>query len=377
MNCRGGNRRNAVNSVTGFTLLELLAVIAIIGILAGLALPAISRVRERSKIGAAKAQLAHIETAISQFYADHGTFPAMGNDWLDGTFYPSEDIGTDRIGPFMWDNTLKDWVVNPAYQGPDRDGSEGNYQLDPGEDIGLDLVANDPYDSSPNIPSYFSDNDGSTTDPSIGENNGKLDGSYYDRLGMFTKEDTSGLFDIFGPRGLQYHYYAAQVTGQTMHGMPEFTAYTGLADYKTNHPTHYNRWVIYSVGPDGIDHGLHNYFLTMQSGEDVGSDGYASDPSDADTDFILFEPSANENNETDDALSGTPVTFRETQWTISFAGGSYERGLNPAGTSELDTADGQPVFSYDVRQERRSQRHIYATPDGDAAAFGVIMRYGP
>ena len=55
MSCKGERNRIITNSSSGFTLLELLAVIAIIGLLASLALPAISRIRERSRIGAVKA----------------------------------------------------------------------------------------------------------------------------------------------------------------------------------------------------------------------------------------------------------------------------------------------------------------------------------
>lgn len=329
----------------GFTLLELLAVIAIIGLLASIALPAISRIRERARIGAVKAQLAQIEIALQQYYTEWDTFPPMGSDWLGGSFWYSEDVGADGQGPF-----LRGGAVNPAYTGPDQDGTEGNYRLDPGEDTGL----------------YPWDADDPTAD------NGRLDGTYYDRLGMFTMEDTGALIDEFA-KGTYYHYYAGYVPWTTDLGMPDYDSYSSLADYRLNHPNFYNRFVIYSVGIDGKDHGLHNYFLVMQDGEDVGSDAYASDPMDLDSDGILFEPSAGENNDTNDAIvSGT---IRETRWTTP--GGGSEQALPGGNSSRLEGPKGEPVFSFDVRQERRRRGQVHAMPDGDAQAYGVIMRYGP
>jgi hypothetical protein len=43
----------------------------------------------------------------------------------------------------------------------------------------------------------------------------------------------------------------------------------------------------------------------------------------------------------------------------------------------LEGPKGQPVFSYDVRMERRRDGQVFAMPDGDAVSFGMIMRYGP
>lgn len=361
MDCRGESNRKTFSSLSGFTLLELLAVIAIIGLLASLALPAISRYRERMRIGAVKAQLAHIETALSQYYAEYDTYPPLGNDWLGGSFFPSEDVGTDGQGPFTYNSVSGAWEVNASYTAPDTDGTEGNYRLDPGEDIGIYpwLGANDP-----------------TRD------NNKLDGTYYDRMGMFSGTDKAGLVDEFAAN-TEYHYYPAYVPDQTALGMPDYRSYNGLSGYMTNHPDFYNRWVIYSVGIDGKDHGLHTYMITMQDGEDVGADGYAGDPMDdgsgvanavSDNDGVLFEPSIGEN----DGIATPRVqgVIRETRWQTPPASGTEESA--PGGNNtKLEGPTGKPVFSYDTRQERRRQGQVYAMPDGDAQAFGVIMRWGP
>jgi type II secretory pathway pseudopilin PulG len=347
-------------------LLELLAVIAIIGLLASLALPAISRIRERARVGAVKAQLAHIETALSQYYTEYDTFPPMGNDKVAGGCFPSEDIGRDGVGLVTWGGA-SGWIVNTAYPGPDTDGTEGNYRLDPAEDTGI-------------MPWL------GAADPTQG--NGKLDGTYYDRLGMFADADKAGLMDEFAKDNL-YHYYAAFVPGATdIIEMPEYRSYTGLANYNTRSPDFYNRWVLYSVGIDGKDHGLHNYLIAMQDGEDVGTDGFAGDPMDngsgtpnavSDNDRIAFEPSIGENDydPTNAATDNTRVSgaIRETGWTTP--GGGSESAAPGGDNTKVEGPGGNPVFSYDIRQERRRSGQVYAMPDGDATAYGIIMRYGP
>ena len=232
------HNRHPIESRSGFTLIELLAVIAIIGLLASFALPAISRIRERARIGTVKAQLAQIETAIEQYYAEYDTYPPLGNDWVDVYFFPSEDIGSDGIGPFTHGGGgPNDWSANASYPGPDTNGTEGNYRLDPNEDVGIY-----PWLSP---------------DPTAG--NGRLDGTYYDRLGMFADADKTALMDVFAT-DTYYHYYPGYVYGTTSYGMPEYkdwddgNATTGALDeYAADAPPYYNRWVIYSVGLDGKD----------------------------------------------------------------------------------------------------------------------------
>jgi hypothetical protein len=204
---------------------------------------------------------------------------------------------------------------------------------------------------------------------------------------MFADADTSALIDVFADE-TYYHYYAVYYPEPTDLGMPGYLPVAGLSGYMTNHPDFYNHWVLYSVGLNGNDHGLHTYMLVMQDGEDVGADGFAGDPMDngsgtpntvSDNDGILFEPSGgtggiDENDGLNtDRLQGT---IRETGWQTPPSSGSEQTA--PAGNAgRLEGPSGNPVFSYDVRQERRRSGQVYATPDGDATAYGVIMRYGP
>jgi type II secretion system protein G len=82
----------------GFTLIELLTVIFIIGLLAAILIPAISKVREKARIGAAEADLRSVATALSAYQIDNGSLPPRAgcpmayfvNAQLDGQF-PSVD----------------------------------------------------------------------------------------------------------------------------------------------------------------------------------------------------------------------------------------------------------------------------------------------
>jgi type IV pilus assembly protein PilA len=60
----------------GFTLIELMIVIAIIGILAAIAIPAYQNYSIRAQVTEGLSLAAGWKTAVSEFYAQRGTFPA-------------------------------------------------------------------------------------------------------------------------------------------------------------------------------------------------------------------------------------------------------------------------------------------------------------
>ncbi len=59
----------------GFTLIELLTVIAIISILAAITTVAAPRIIERARISNTQSAMNDLRTALSTYYADHGSFP--------------------------------------------------------------------------------------------------------------------------------------------------------------------------------------------------------------------------------------------------------------------------------------------------------------
>ena len=60
----------------GFTLIELMIVVAIIGILAAIAIPAYQDYTIRAQVTEGLSLAGPVETAVAEFYANHGSLPA-------------------------------------------------------------------------------------------------------------------------------------------------------------------------------------------------------------------------------------------------------------------------------------------------------------
>jgi len=84
----------------GFTLIELLVVIAIISILGGMVISGAQQARKRGAVTKTKAQMASLETAISMYETDMGSYPGTDNKTLvEALTTESED--PDWSGPYI------------------------------------------------------------------------------------------------------------------------------------------------------------------------------------------------------------------------------------------------------------------------------------
>ncbi|MEG1284425.1 MAG: prepilin-type N-terminal cleavage/methylation domain-containing protein [Romboutsia sp.] len=93
----------------GFTLVELLVVIAIIGILAVVAVPALFKNIEKSKVADLEADISAIRSASLSYYSDNSTYPETHLN-SDGTETPKILIKSELEGlsfPFNGEYIIK------------------------------------------------------------------------------------------------------------------------------------------------------------------------------------------------------------------------------------------------------------------------------
>ena len=127
----------------GFTLIELMIVIAIIGILAAIAIPAYQNYTIRAQVTEGLSLAAGWKTAISEYYAQNGTFPT-GSTTAAGGAAGSVSVTGASSGKYV-----SSVVVGPlagqiviTYSGPQVNGKLAGLKLDlsPGLDSNNDVI---------------------------------------------------------------------------------------------------------------------------------------------------------------------------------------------------------------------------------------------
>lgn len=116
----------------GFTLIELLVVILILAILAALIVPRLIGRTDDAKISKAKSDVATLESLVSQFRLDTGSYPSTESGLNALRVQPSDVEGWK--GPYLTkDLPLDPWNHAYVYEYPGRNGADftvGSYGAD-------------------------------------------------------------------------------------------------------------------------------------------------------------------------------------------------------------------------------------------------------
>jgi type IV pilus assembly protein PilA len=127
----------------GFTLIELMIVIAIIGILAAIAIPAYQNYTIRSQVTEGLSLAAGWKTAISEYYAQMGSFPSTSTTAAAGAAGAISVSGASS-GKYVSSITVgTGGVIQIFYGGPQANAkipATAELTLVPGTDSNNDVV---------------------------------------------------------------------------------------------------------------------------------------------------------------------------------------------------------------------------------------------
>lgn len=191
------------DSLTGFTLIELLIVVAIIGILSSLALVNFFQATEKSKRTAAKSFIAQLETAISMYKIDHGSYPPDNNgsaslrEALSSAPASYTDDDSEKKGPYMEfnDNQVNSYgeLLDPWHKGKDDRIHVYSYRAN----LDKNSLTAPPFHNRSSYDIYCKGRDGKTGSDDISGNE-FIDGYYCQNE---TDDDEDGFIDELDPNG--------------------------------------------------------------------------------------------------------------------------------------------------------------------------------
>lgn len=107
----------------GFTLIELLVVILILAILAALIVPRLIGRTDDAKVSKAKSDVSELQSVISQYRLDTGSYPSTESGLNALRVQPSDAEGWK--GPYLnKDIPLDPWNHEYIYEFPGRNGAD-------------------------------------------------------------------------------------------------------------------------------------------------------------------------------------------------------------------------------------------------------------
>src|SRR4051812_2333641 len=93
--------RTQKNTSDAFSLVELMIVVVIIGILAATILPNLMSTKGEAKVGAAKADVAELESAVERFYVNMDRYPTSEEGLKVLVDAPTTEDAKNWHGPYI------------------------------------------------------------------------------------------------------------------------------------------------------------------------------------------------------------------------------------------------------------------------------------
>jgi len=112
------NLRRRAKHNPGFTLIEIMVVVIILGILAATILPQFMGTTHDARVGAAKAHIAELESALARFYVNMDRYPTPEEGLKVLVEAPTEDPDKKWRGPYITQLRDDPWAHPYQYRAP-------------------------------------------------------------------------------------------------------------------------------------------------------------------------------------------------------------------------------------------------------------------